>query len=208
MAEVTFYGVGASGFPNPDQQIVPANLRSRAEVQFEGVLAAPSGTTANTLVTLNTPTFTDRAVVQFTGTGGSQFPPASLNPNENDLLYYVVSNSTVGLDKVVTILVAKALQPPDANIPGPGIAPALELLSPKPSGICGLFVQFVGPTGGGATAIPSPVKNSRAEIIAFTTDTMTLKNFGPVSVTNTDRFFVDGLDREVRRSPVLEIILE
>jgi hypothetical protein len=213
MAEVQFFGVGATGFQTPDAQILSGTFRSQAEVQFEGNAPAPSGTTANTIVTLNTPTFTDRAVVVFTGTGGSQFPPLSLNPNANELIYYVDgSSSQDGAGNITfNVLVAKIL--PDINNgpanPGPGTTPFLDLLAPaKPSGICGLTAQFINPTGGGSTAIFTAAINAKGEIVAFTTNSLTLKGISGLGITSTDRLILLNIDREVRRTPVLEIILE
>lgn len=215
MADVQFFGIGATGFPDPDTQLVP-NKASGAEVSENGLVAtAPAAglaTTSELLVASSVP------AAEFTTTEFFTDPqpiPESLNPNESDIILFVVS--TEG-DRAVNVLVVPA---PASQADG-----TVFQESPQPRDIelwagqeilgnlIGKIAQFLNPTGSTGTV---PIQGVTAQIASIggptggsPGDALSAISFvdavSPVP-TFGDRFVIPNDDRVLRRTPVIEVIL-
>jgi hypothetical protein len=228
MAEVTFIGGGNNGFQTSDVQILPANAAQSAEVQLVG--SAPAPGEVSTLVEILADEIpVDPPVVDFYVE--PPFEPFSLNPNDNDLLYIVVGGLTSGAQGI-NVQVVRAPVIEGTGFAEQGyISDELSLFAGPlgPSGLIGKDVIFLQPTG---VSSPSPIRGMTGTI-AIILDVPTgyvgnapvtvpptdaeLANGGvaiafsaplPIQPTNGDRFIIPGDDRILRRTPVIEVILE
>jgi len=226
MAEVTFIGGGNTGFPSSDVQILPYNAPFIAESQIVG--SAPAPGEVSTLVELFTPTMLQEPQVEFYEIPA--FVPFSLNPNENDLIYVVVGGMTNG--QLVNVQLRKALAIQGEDIAEQGLITDQLTLFPGvlgPSGLLGKQVVFLQPTG---ISYPSPIvgatgtiaqvfeaptgkAKSGSDVPAITPTVIADNGVGlsfenPIAYqpTNGDRFIVVGDSRILRRTPLIEVILE
>jgi len=211
MAEVTFTGGGNGGFPSNDTQILPANAAQSAEVKLIPSGNAPGELSTQVELVANAPV---DAVVDFYVEPLN--PPASENPNDNDLLYVVVGGYTSGSLGVNVQLVKAALLEGETIVEQGYITDQLTLFAGPlgPSGLLGKEVIFIQPTGASA---PSPITGATGAIAAIYevpigvgSDGVGVEFAAPIAYqpTNGDRFIVRSDDRTLRRTPVLEIILE
>lgn len=200
MAEVKFFGIGADGFPDPDVQLYQ-DIRSRAEVINEGPVINV-GQDLNDNIEIFSPTLTagEDIEVDFFP---NQIPPlpVSENPNENELVFYVVTGFGGSALPVKSVTVPLGLPaPPDLLLYRGPLGP---------SGLSGKTLVFISPTGGTPEAPAfTPGIGFKAKIVNHTNDTFNLDTALPAGVTLTDRVVVIGADRALRRTPVIEIILE
>lgn len=211
MAEVTFIGGGNNGFPSTDTQILPANGAQSAEVSLIPSGNAPGELSTQVELVANAPI--DAEVDYFVD---PQNPPASENPNDNDLIYVVVGGPTSGALGVNVQLVKASILEGETIVEQGYITDDLTLFAGPlgPSGLLGKEVIFIQPTGASA---PSPIKGITGTIGAIYTTPIGVGSLGvgleftaPITPqpTNGDRFIVRSDDRTLRRTPVIEIILE
>ena len=207
MADVQFFGIGASGFPDPNVQILTGNRPSDAEVKFFGTNAGPSPTGAlakESELVANGPDAEFTSVEFFSG----GIPTAaSLEPNDNLLSFYADgAGFAFGGDR--WNLPIKRI-----NNNGVGVGPDLSLITNSgrgPSGLCGTDLVFTTPTGlDDATSRFTPSTNRRFPIVAYDDSSVTFAGAsGYNGATSTDRLFLAGADGQLRRTPVIEVILE
>lgn len=231
MADVVFLGLGNTGFPDPRVQILPANPAQSAEVTFGGLapnvpgeLSTQSETFSPTLTAA--PEFTE---VEFFEPKAS-VTPASLNPNDNILIYIVTGgNTNPAADgfQIINVIARQAqkiegedfIEQPPVPIDLRGFA------QPRiPSGVVGNIAQFIQPTGvdfydpiRGVTGRIQAIAGIPTGPTAFSGNgllwggaivSIIFEGVLPVQATGGDRFFIDADDRVLRRSPVIEVILE
>lgn len=237
MADVQFFGIGATGFPDPNVQILPANPGVSPDVQFGqasptavGELATQSETFSPTLTAA--PGFTE---VTFE-TPSDPFPPISRSPNDNNILLIVTGGPTMGGTQVNVIFAAAKKFEDDDFVEQPPVRyptddPRLFAVpgSAFPSGMVGLIARFIQPTGvseyaairgvtarianilPGATGLGDPAPGESANATTFR-DGYAIEFDRALSpqATTGDRlvFARQDEDQVLRRSPILEIILE
>ncbi len=221
MAEVTFFGFGATGFPDPDVEILPANLPSEAEVQFEGFGATAVGE-LSTLVEIFSPTLT--ANPEFTQVdffeNPDTDPPLSENPNDNVLIYVVAGGPDSGSQAINVLIVPAPKFVEDEFIDRPPTVIDLRLYRGvlSPSGVAGKVATFLRPTGVSGAVAPGQNIRGVTGLIgqigeptgpnAGAVNSIIFENPLPVQPTNGDRFVIDSDDRSLRRTPLIEVILE
>lgn len=214
MADVVFFGIGATGFSDPSVQILEGARRSQAEVQFEGLVATAPRAGLATEAVLLSPSQTPRAEFTQVELFTSPIREGRIdNPNENDILLIVsglFSQSQFNVE-----LVPAPIPRADGTIEQPPpVADDLTLFAGihAPNGLAGKTIVFLTPTGGGPLQGKAPITGATGLIQTINDslglNTITLVNPLPVSPTIGDRAVILSTDRALRRSPVIEVILE
>lgn len=218
MAEVTFIGLGNTGFPDPNVQILPGARPSQAEVNFFGTNEGPSPTGAINTISELVP---DAPLAEFTQVDFFEQPafiPASENPNINDLIFIISGGPTMGALAVDVLVVPAVIPQSDGRIlQGSPVADDLRLFAGPhaPSGLVGKIVKFIQPTGVdnyaailGVTGMITMVGEPTGVVSAPTGVSVIFDAPLNVQPTNGDRFVITSDDRSLRRSPIIEVILE
>lgn len=219
MADVQFFGIGADGFPDPNVQILQGNRPSQAETQFFGQSSGPPPALLQD-VELFSPSLTARP--EFTQVEFLSDPPpipASTNPNDNDILLIVTGGPTSGAIAINVALIPAMVPQGDGSIvQPPPVDRDLRLFAGplSPSGIAGKIVTFIQPTGASTPAAIRGVTGTIAQVAGEPTGpvasptgiALIFESALSVQPTNGDRLFITSDDRSLRRTPVIEIILE
>jgi hypothetical protein len=206
MADVVFTGIGATGFPAGDVQIlVGVESGAEAEVTFDGPNEFSVGQGLTPTVTDDEVDATDPAEVEFFPSS-FPLPPASTNPNANDVVFYADAGSA-GTTLNVSLIASEGASNAGQSVP----ADLLLFAGPLgPSGLCGKMLTFLTPTAAGDRNAITPMTGFKATIVSHTNSALTLDTAmpgGALGPTLTDKLMVESANRTLRRTPVIEIIL-
>jgi hypothetical protein len=220
MAEVQFLGLGAQGFPDPAVQILTGNRISQAEVINEGLAPAPQGTLdiIREILPASEVLPSEFTTVEFFS-NPAPLTPASENPNDSEILFFV---DVGGTGPIQVLMVPATIPSADGMVVHPKPVPNdIRLFAGPnmPSGLAGKIIQFIAPTG---ASVPMPIQGVTGRIASiaapaasspFDAEYPIVVSIAfdaplPVAAVKGDRFVVRSSDRTLRRTPVIEIILE
>jgi hypothetical protein len=220
MAEVQFLGIGAQGFPDPSVQILVGDRISEADVTNDGVVPAPQGTLdiEREILAPSEVLPSEFTSVQFFSSPPI-LPPFSENPNDNEILFFV-DNLIASTGPILVLMVPATIPTADGMVLHPKPVPNdIRLFAGPnvPSGLSGKIIQFIAPTG---ASVPMPIQGVTGRIAAIAAPaasgdpdypiavSITFDSPLPVAAVKGDRFVVRSSDRTLRRTPVIEIVLE